>query len=230
MKQDEFKALELARRHFDDLLSRLPQDARKKAMEQIRSRSYSSSLTHVLSTVYEDWDSTSTRLMGRTMETLHSQIRGVREMQWARPDYRPIKKHLTKSSDMIRAALHAARPSARSIDVEEATGTSITSSINGSSFTIKLSPGYWKFAKRFGVTHYKGLVFLDGFKTLTPYDGAEVWNCRAYDTTLRETRVVYVGRIDSHFIVHSNASYCTTSLQKRAAKASLAAMKASMVG
>lgn len=229
MQQDEFKALELARRHFDDLLSRLPQEARKKAIGQIKQRSYNSSLTHVLNTVYEGWDSTSTRLMGRTMETLHSQIRGVREMQAARPEYRPMDKHLSTSSDMIRSAIRAARPSARNIDVVEGTGTSIMTTGTGS-FTVRLSPGYWKFARRFGVTHYKGLIFLDGFKTLTPYDGAEVWNCRAYDTANRETRVVYVGRIYNHFIVHANASYCTTSLQKRAAKASLAAMKASMVG
>ena len=83
--------------------------------------------------------------------------------------------------------------------------------------------------QKLGISHYKGLVMLNGFRTMIPYEGAEVWNCEAYDTSQRETRVVYVGKVGGDFIVHTNASYCTTTLQKRAAKAALAAMKASMV-
>jgi hypothetical protein len=228
MQQDEFRALHLAQRHFTELLSRLPADAKKRAMEKIINRSYNSSLTHVLDTVYEGWDCNSTRLMARTMESLHAQIKGIRELMKERAVYGPITKHTIRSRETIRNAIQAARPSANHIETKQATGTKVIP--EGRTINVELSPGYYRFTEKLGISQHKGLVFLNGFRAMTPYDGAEVWNCAAYDTSRRETRIVYVGKIDKEFIVHTNASYCTTTLQKRAAARAIAAMKASMVG
>ena len=227
MKQEEFKALRLAQRHFAELMSKLPKNRRKQAIEKIVSRSYNTNVGHVLSTVYEGWDDNSTRLLGRTMESLHAQIKGIREATKERAEYRPLAAHAVRSREQIRYAIQLARPSAHNIEVKEATGTKVVP--DGRTVNVELSPGYYKFAQKLGISHYKGLVMLNGFRTMIPYEGAEVWNCEAYDTSQRETRVVYVGKVGGDFIVHTNASYCTTTLQKRAAKAALAAMKASMV-
>ena len=227
MKLEEFKALRLAQRHFAELMSKLPKNRRKQAIEKIVGRSYNTNVGHVLSTIYDGWDDNSTRLLGRTMEALHAQIKGIREATKERAEYRPLAAHAVRSREQIRYAIQLARPSAHNIEVKQATGTKVVP--DGRTVNVELSPGYYKFAQKLGISHYKGLVMLNGFRTMIPYEGAEVWNCEAYDTSQRETRVVYVGKVGGDFIVHTNASYCTTTLQKRAAKAALAAMKASMV-
>lgn len=227
MEQSEFKMLTLVRAQLDTMMKAFPPARRKEIMSHIKTRRYTPSLRQVIGAEFPEWDSASTTSVAKTVETMHSHIRSIRDMMAHRTSYDPIMKHLERSGTVMNLAIREARPSTRSISVERATGTKIEPGM--STLNVSLSPGYWKFKLKLGISSHKNVVFLNGFMIHTPYEGAELWNCAAYDTTKRETRIMYVGKVDGSFVVHTNASYCATILQKTAAKRALAAMKASMV-
>ena len=227
MEQSEFKMLTLVREQLDTMMKTFRPAKRKEIMDHIKTRRYTPSLRQVIGSEFPEWDGVSTTSVAKTVETMHNHIRSIRDMMAHRARYKPIEKHLDRSGVAMNLAIREARPSARGATIEMATSTKIDPSM--STLRVALSPGYWKFELKLGISSYKNLVFLNGFLIHTPYEGAELWNCAAYDTTKRETRIMYVGKVDGSFVVHANASYCATVLQKTAAQRALAAMKASMV-
>lgn len=228
MKQSEIMALNMARRQLGDWLVMFPGKSRAAIIKGVKS--YYGEANRPIAEHFDDWSVVSPAGLGRIIRTTYDNIKDIRSKMKECQPYQPIRRYLDISSDVIRAAIREARPSTRSIDVQMSMITKITPHAGGRDVQVSLSPGYFRFRHKLGMANHKELVFVSGFVVTRPYEGAEIWNCIAYDTAKKEERVVYVGKVDNQRVVHSNASYCATVLQKAAAQRALAVMRASMVG